>query len=99
MRTEAAMQAVVESEFAFAQGGDVEALVELGKRLDGRVASGESVRELLARTLLRIRDKQGCVRALELNAAQRKFHADCGRKDIILKARLLGMTTWVAARF
>lgn len=57
------------------------------------------MRELLARTLLKIRDKQGDVRALELNAAQRKFNAECGRKNIILKARQLGMTTWVSASF
>jgi hypothetical protein len=38
--------------------------------------------------LLKIRDKQGCVRALELNAAQMKFEADCGQRNIMLKAHM-----------
>jgi hypothetical protein len=97
MRTATAMEREVE--FAFVKGSEVETLVELGKRLDLRVAHGVSVRELLARTLLKIRDKNGVVRSLEMNASQRKFEAECGSKNIILKARQLGMTTWVAARF
>jgi hypothetical protein len=99
MRTESLEERVAVEEFALAKGGDIETLIALGKRLDDRVVGGESVRELLARTLLKIRDKRGRARALQLNAAQRKFEAECGQKNIILKARQLGMTTWVAARF
>jgi hypothetical protein len=99
MRAESFEERAAVEEFAFAKGGDIETLIALGKRLDDRVAGGESLRELLARTLLKIRDKRGRARALELNAAQRKFEAECGQKNIILKARQLGMTTWVAARF
>jgi hypothetical protein len=83
MRTATAMEREVE--FAFVKGSEVETLVELGKRLDLRVAHGVSVRELLARTLLKIRDKNGVVRSLEMNASQRKFEAECGSKNIILK--------------
>jgi len=87
--------------FARGRGTDKETLIWLGERLDQRLERGSAntVRELLAAMLLKIRDKQGCVRALELNGAQAKFEADCGKRNIILKARQLGMTTWVAARF
>jgi hypothetical protein len=87
--------------FAKGRGTDQETLIWLGERLDQRLEDGSAstVRELLAPMLLKIRDKQGRVRALELNEAQAKFEADCGKKNIILKARQLGMTTWVAARF
>jgi hypothetical protein len=87
--------------FAQGRGTDQETLIWLGERLDQRLEDGSAstVRELLAPMLLKIRDKQGRVRALELNEAQAKFEADCGKKNIILKARQLGMTTWVAARF
>jgi hypothetical protein len=51
------------------------------------------------RTLLRIRDKQGNLPPLRLNGAQRDYERRCGKKNIVLKARQLGITTYVAARF
>src|ERR1700723_3860498 len=48
---------------------------------------------------LRVRDRDGRVRPLVANAAQRKFEERRGRQNIVLKARQMGMTTWVAARF
>jgi len=33
------------------------------------------------------------------NAAQWEFEQHCGKRNIVLKARQLGITTWVAARF
>lgn len=78
---------------------DLETLVELGKRLDAPAGRGRgTVREFLAGSLLRIRDKSGRLRRLKANPAQRAFEDRCGRRNLILKARQLGMTTWVAAR-
>ena len=70
----------------------------LGKRLDKRVGRG-SYREVLAASLLRVRNKRGRLVKLESNAAQREFELRCGTKNIVLKARQMGISTWVAARF
>ncbi len=48
---------------------------------------------------LRVRDRDGRVTALAANAAQRRFEERRGRQNIVLKARQMGMTTWVAGRF
>ena len=48
---------------------------------------------------LRVRDRDGCVKALVANAAQRRFEERRGRQNIVLKARQMGITTWVAGRF
>ena len=52
-----------------------------------------------ARDWLRIRNRDGSTKALVANAAQRSFEERRGRQNIVLKARQMGMTTWVAARF
>jgi len=80
------------------QGTDLEALMALGKRLDQRTKRG-SYREVLAASLLRIRNKRGRLVKLETNLAQREFELKCGAKNIVLKARQMGISTWVAARF
>ena len=49
--------------------------------------------------MLRVRNRDGLVTALVPNAAQRRFEERRGRQNIVLKARQMGMTTWVAARF
>jgi terminase large subunit-like protein len=77
---------------------DLEALMALGKRLDKRVGRG-SYREVLAASLLRVRNKWGELVKLEGNAAQKEFESRCGTKNIVLKARQMGISTWVAARF
>ena len=48
---------------------------------------------------LEIRDKQGKLVHLEPNASQAAFAEKAGRRNIVLKARQVGITTWVAARF
>ena len=53
----------------------------------------------LAESLLTVRDKEGVVRPLRLNAVQLAFERDRGQQNIVLKARQMGMTTWVAGRF
>jgi hypothetical protein len=52
-----------------------------------------------AATLLKIRDRQGRVRPLRANAAQTRFEQTRGRQNVVLKARQMGMTTWIAGRF
>ena len=76
----------------------MEALIALGKRLDKPVGRG-SYREVLAASLLKVRNKSGRLVKLEPNRAQREFELKCGPKNIVLKARQMGISTWVAARF
>ena len=53
----------------------------------------------LAEALLWVRRRDGEMVPLQANAAQRMFERQCGRDNVVLKARQMGMTTWVAARF
>jgi len=52
---------------------------------------------------LKIRTKQGEVMLMRLNLAQQKYSRDCAEKgskrDIVLKARQMGITSYIAARF
>jgi hypothetical protein len=53
----------------------------------------------LAEELLLVRTREGRTAALKANAVQRAFERRRGERNIVLKARQMGMTTWVAARF
>ncbi len=83
---------------SIAEGLDLKALIALGKRLDKRTKQG-TYREVLAESLLRVRDKRGRVVPLALNAVQKSYEERCGARNIILKARQMGISTWAAARF
>jgi len=48
---------------------------------------------------LRIRDKRGELVQLKRNKSQAQFERDAGSRNIVLKARQVGITTWIAARF
>ena len=76
-------------------------LLALGKVLDERPAGlgGETVGTWLAETLLRVRGRDGDEMPLRANAVQRRFEEARGRSNIILKARQMGMTTWISGRF
>jgi hypothetical protein len=86
---------------------DLWLLQHFGRLLDRRIGgpffelqSGEqSVRDLLIGTWLRIRVKEGGIKALRLNRAQRDYSRLCSKQNIVLKARQLGITTYIAARF
>lgn len=56
-------------------------------------------REYLMWAMLKIRDKHGHLRQLILNRAQQDLERHSTNRNIVLKARQLGVTTYVAARF
>ncbi len=56
-------------------------------------------REYLMWCMLKIRDKNGQLRNLVLNRAQQELERNSTNRNIVLKARQLGVTTYVAARF
>ncbi|MEO6120513.1 MAG: terminase [Terriglobales bacterium] len=80
---------------------DLAVLEALGAELDVVLEQhqGSSLRDWLAGRLLHIRDKSGRLVPLRGNRAQREFSRHCGSRNIVLKARQMGITTWVAARF
>jgi hypothetical protein len=53
----------------------------------------------LAANLLRVRSRNGEMIPLAANRAQAGYEEKRGKSNIILKARQLGMTTWVAGQF
>jgi hypothetical protein len=71
-------------------------LFRIAKRIE---SAGSPARLAEISKLLRIRDRDGSIRNFEANAVQRRFDECFGQKNIVLKARQMGITTWVAARF
>ena len=87
----------------------VELLIQFGKELDrddpryvikegGRIRR-VAAREFLMEIWLKIRNKNGRLQALHVNATQREYAKTAAKRNIVLKARQLGITTYVAARF
>jgi hypothetical protein len=66
------------------------------EQLRQRIAAGGPE---IARELLRVRDRAGKSVPLVANPAQLRFEQRRGRQNIVLKARQMGMTTWIAGRF
>ena len=77
---------------------DLQLVEQFGAFLD-EGAGEETVRDLLIRKLLKIRIKKGGVRYLRMNRAQQEYSRRCGKRNIVLKARQVGITTYIAARF
>ena len=77
---------------------DLQLVEQFGPKLDQRV-NGETVRDFLIRRLLRIRVKKGGIRYMKLNRAQREYSRASTKRNIVLKARQVGITTYIAARF
>lgn len=73
---------------------NVDSLLKLGAELD---SGPEKIIDFIAK-YLKVRDRNGKIRPLEANAVQRAFEQRRGRRNIVLKARQMGVTTWVAAR-
>jgi hypothetical protein len=80
--------------------GDVEELVRYGGMLDARPAGlgGRTVASFLAENLLKVRSREGVVMPLRANRAQLEYEARQGQKNIVLKARQMGISTWISAR-
>jgi hypothetical protein len=87
-------------------------LVDSGLKLDRELRNEEriiplargpvevdTVREHIMAGQLRVRDKHGKLRCFILNRAQKDYAQRCSKRNIVLKARQLGITTYVAARF
>ena len=74
---------------------DLKELLDLGKQME------ENPGALIgaAEKLLMVRDREGVKRRLRANVAQQAFEQARGQRNIVLKARQMGMTTWVAGRF
>ena len=81
--------------------GDLEELLGLGRLLDVAAdgLGGETAGVFLAGALLKVRTRAGTFAPLEPNRAQREFERRRGRANIVLKARQMGISTWVAGRF
>ena len=60
---------------------------------------GPTIQDLLIEGLLKVRNKNRCLVQLRPNPAQVEYSRYCTRRNIVLKARQLGMTTYIAARF
>jgi hypothetical protein len=60
---------------------------------------GQTVGMWLAEGLLRVRTRGGPTAELKANAVQREFERRRGERNIVLKARQMGLTTWAAGRF
>jgi hypothetical protein len=78
---------------------DIYLLEKLGFFLDQEMGEGGSLRDQLITAMLKIRPKRGGIRRLRLNRAQREYSRECGKHNVVLKARQLGVTTYIAARF
>jgi hypothetical protein len=76
---------------------DLYLLQQLGPCLDQQWGE-ERVRDELIAGWLKIRARQGGMR-LRLNRTQREYSRRCSQHNIVLKARQVGITTYVAARF
>jgi hypothetical protein len=78
--------------------GDLRLLQQLGGILDCR-AGDTTVRDAMITHLLKIRRKGKGLGWLELNRAQQEYSQQCSQRNIVLKARQVGVTTYIAARF
>jgi hypothetical protein len=77
---------------------DLYLLQQFGSFLDQRMKD-ETVRDHLIAGLLKIRPKRGGSKWLRLNRAQQEYSRRCSKQNIVLKARQVGITTYIAARF
>src|SRR5579885_3588185 len=82
------------------QWSDLELVEQFGGYLDDPARGFDgTLRDLLIRELLKIRVKKGGIRYFKLNRAQQEYSRLATKRNIVLKARQLGITTYVAARF
>ncbi|HEV2397778.1 MAG TPA: terminase [Candidatus Sulfotelmatobacter sp.] len=77
---------------------DLKLVEQFGGHLE-KMKGEETTLDFLIRKLLRIRVKKGGIRYLRLNRAQQEYSRRCTQRNIVLKARQVGITTYIAARF
>ena len=77
---------------------DLRLVEQFGPFLDQELGE-TTVRDRLIGGLLRVRTKKKGVRYLQLNRAQQEYSKRCSKRNIVLKARQVGITTYIAARF
>ena len=82
-------------------GYELEELLRFGNNFDGPrdAMDTEIASTWLARDLLKIRDRNGSESALIANPVQIAFALRRKRQNIVVKARQMGLTTWIAGRF
>ena len=82
-------------------GSELEELKNFGAILDTAcdLLEGSTPAVFLAERLLQIRGRDGKSVALRPNRVQREFERRRGEKNIVLKARQMGLSTWIAGRF
>ncbi|HEY0794611.1 MAG TPA: terminase [Acidisarcina sp.] len=80
---------------------DLVELLGLGKMLDARpeLLGGRTTSVFLAQVLLRIRRRDGTSFPLVPNRVQLEYERRRGRSNIVLKARQMGISTWIAGQF
>jgi hypothetical protein len=83
------------SEAAMRGKSEMDMLISLGERME----PDPWLTMRAAAEWLKVRDREGRLLPLVANAAQRRFEQRRGRQNIVLKARQMGITTWVAGRF
>ncbi|MES2220861.1 MAG: terminase [Acidobacteriota bacterium] len=90
-----------EANFSSSGRSDLERLLWLGQRLEFvcEELDGNRLAVGLARALLRVRDRSGEIVPLAANSAQQAYEKSRGRHNIVLKARQMGISTWIAGRF
>jgi len=83
-------------------GGSVNDLAGLGRILEESATTGPlgtKMGTFLAEALLWVRDRRGKQVQLKPNRAQLEYERRRGQSNIVLKARQMGISTWVAGRF
>ncbi len=79
---------------------DLQELMRLGEMLDERPdeLGGGSIGGFLAEALLKVRSRSGAMVPLLANRVQEEFERRRGQRNVVLKARQMGMSTWIAGR-
>ena len=80
---------------------ELEELKTFGMVLDTpfELLEGRTPAVFLAEALLQIRTREGLSTALRPNGVQTEFERRRGARNIVLKARQMGLSTWIAGRF
>ncbi len=87
---------------------DIALLLRLGMSLEAKIAVRQgaanlagckTIRDFLIASVLRVRNKKRGLVHLVPNRAQQDFSRTCTSRNIVLKARQLGITSYVGARF